>query len=74
MGRNLEAGAAEMPWRGAADCLGPHGLLSLLPYRTKNHHSGVAPPKMAWVFSHQSLACLQTDLLKTFSQLRFPLR
>ena len=36
--RNLEAGADEKPWRGAAYWLVPHGLLTLLSYRTQGYH------------------------------------
>lgn len=54
----------------------PHGLLSLISYRTQNHlprdsttHNGLGPP-------HQSLGkclqvCLQSNLVKTFSQLGY---
>ena len=45
----------QRPWRSAAYCLAPHGLLSLLSYRTQDHqprdgttHSGLGLP-------HQSL-------------------
>jgi hypothetical protein len=35
--RNLEAGADAEAMEGAAYCLTPHGLLSLLSYRTQDH-------------------------------------
>lgn len=28
----------ERPWRGAADRLAPHDLLSMLSYRTQDHY------------------------------------
>jgi len=41
----------QRPWRGAADRLDPHGLLSLLSYSTQDPqprdgptHSGLCPP------------------------------
>ena len=43
----------QKPWRGAAYWLAPHGLLSLLSYRTQDHqprdgptHNGQNPPTM----------------------------
>jgi hypothetical protein len=40
----------QKPWRGAASWLAPHGLLSLLSYRTQDHqlrggttHNGLGP-------------------------------
>jgi hypothetical protein len=50
-GRILEAGADAEAAEGAASWLTPHGLLSLLFYRTQDHkprddstHSGLGPP------------------------------
>jgi hypothetical protein len=41
----------QKPWRGAAYWLAPHGLFSLLSYRTQDHqsrdgptHNGLGPP------------------------------
>jgi hypothetical protein len=43
----------QRPWRGAAYWLAPHGLLSLLCYRTQDHqprdtttHIGLGPPSL----------------------------
>jgi hypothetical protein len=68
----------QRPWRDAADWFAPHGLLSLLSYRTQDHQPRVA-------CTHNELgsstlitkknavqACLQPDLKEAFSQLRLP--
>jgi hypothetical protein len=33
----------QRPWRDATYCLAPHGLLSLLSYRTQNYQPRVGP-------------------------------
>ena len=53
--RNLEAGADTEAMEGAAYWLVPHGLLSLLSYRTQDHSPGMTPPTMNWALPHQSL-------------------
>ena len=45
----------QKPWRGAAYWLAPHGLFSLLSYRTRTTSPGVAPPTMGWALPCQSL-------------------
>jgi hypothetical protein len=35
--KNLETGADAEAWKGTANWLTPHGLLSLLSYRTQDH-------------------------------------
>jgi hypothetical protein len=43
-GRNLEAGADAEAVRGAAYCLTPRGLFSLLSYETQDHQLRVTSP------------------------------
>ena len=52
--RNLEAGADAEVTEGAADWLAPHGLLSLLSYRTRTTRLRMAPPTVGRALSHQS--------------------
>ena len=68
----------QRPWRGAAYWLAPHGLLSLLSYRTQDHQpkDGSTQNGVGSLLSITNLksvlqACLQPDLLGAFSQLRF---
>jgi hypothetical protein len=72
--RNLEAGADAEAVEGAASWLAPHGLLSLLSYRTQDHqpcsghtHNGLGPSTS---ISNEENA-LQPDLMEGFCQLRF---
>jgi hypothetical protein len=37
----------QRPWRDAAYWLAPHGLLSLLSYRTQDHQPRIAPSGLA---------------------------
>ena len=53
-GTNLEAGADAEATEGAADWLAPHGLLSLLSYRTRTTRLRMAPPTVGRALSHQS--------------------
>ena len=60
----------QRPWRGATYWLAPHGLLSLLSYRTQDHLPGMAPPIVGVAFSHHWLRkCLtptfHEDILST---------
>jgi hypothetical protein len=64
----------QRPWRDTAFWLASYGLLSLLFHRTQGHQPRVAPPTMRCVLPDQSLikkialqACLQLDLMETFS-------
>ena len=68
-GRNLEAGADAEAMEGAADWLAPHGLLSLLSYRTRDSttHNGLSSPPS---ISNEEKA-LQPDLMEAVSWLRF---
>ena len=54
-GRNLEVGADERPWRGAAYCLAPPGLLSLPSGKIKTTCPRVAPPTMGGALPTLSL-------------------
>ena len=45
----------QRPQKGAAYWLAPHGLFSLLSYRTKDHQTRLAPPTMGWALPYQSL-------------------
>jgi hypothetical protein len=45
----------QRPWRDAAYWLAPHGLLSLLSYRTQDHQPRLVPSTMVWSLPHQSL-------------------
>ena len=47
-------------WRGAIYWFAPHGLLSLLSYRTTS--PGMAPPTMSWAIPHW----LKLDLTQAF--------
>jgi hypothetical protein len=65
----------QRPWRGAAYRLVSPGLLSLLSYRTQDHqprdgttHNGLGPPPSIINSGNSS----QPDLMKAFSELRFP--
>ena len=65
----------QMPWRDAAYCLAPCGLLSLLSYRTQEHQPspGMVPLTMCW-FPHRWITSWE-NLMEAFSQLRvLPLR
>lgn len=54
-GRNLEARTDEEAVEGAAYWVAPHGLLSLLSYRSRTISPGMAPLTMGWTLLHQSL-------------------
>jgi len=54
-GRNLEAEADEEAMSRFSYWLAPPGLLSLLSIEHRITSSGMAPPTMTWVLSHQSL-------------------
>lgn len=53
--RNLEAGANEEAWSGAASWLVLHALLSRFLIETKVTSSGMAPPTMGQTLLHHSL-------------------
>ena len=79
LGRNLEAGADAEAMEGAAYWLAPHGLLSLLSYRTQVHqlrhdptHNRLGPPPSITNLRKCLMACLQPDFIETFSQVRLP--
>lgn len=42
----------QRPWRRVASWLAPHGLLSLLFYRTQDHQPKVAPTTIGWTILH----------------------
>jgi hypothetical protein len=67
----------QRPGRDAAYWLAPHGLLSLLSYRTQVHqlrhdptHNRLGPPPSITNLRKCLMACLQPDFIETFSQLR----
>jgi hypothetical protein len=65
----------QRPRRGAAYWLAPHGSLSLLPYRTQDHLSGMAPPTMGGALPIDWENTLQLDLMASPQlKLFFPLR
>ena len=43
-GRSLEAGADAEAMEECCLLIASHGLLTLLSYRTQNHHHGLGPP------------------------------
>ena len=60
----------QRPWRGAADQLAPHGLLSLFSYRTQGHqprdgptHNGLGPPNSSQI---KNMQYRHRDMLETF--------
>jgi hypothetical protein len=73
-GRILEAEADTEAMEGAAYWPAPHGLLSLLSYRTQDHQPRDGNTHNGLGFLHQSLikktpylTCLQPDLMERFS-------
>ena len=71
----------QMPWRGAAHCLVPHGLLSLLLKAYRSTIPRIAPSTMSytlslWSFTKKMLSRPASSLMvEAFSQLWFsPLR
>jgi hypothetical protein len=66
----------QRPWRRAAYYwLAPHGLLSLLSYRTQDHqprdgptHNGLGPPSLITNLEN----ALELDLMEMFPQRRVP--
>jgi hypothetical protein len=71
----------QRPWRGATYWLDPHGLLSLLFYRTQELRCPeTPPPTMGWALPHRSLlrqmpyilACLSLDLEAFFFLIEVP--
>jgi hypothetical protein len=59
----------QRPWSWFA----PHGLFSLLSYRTQDHQPKVAPPTMGWALVYQSLIKNMPDLMEAFSHWSSPL-
>lgn len=87
--KELKAGSwkqerVQRPWRNAAHWLACHGLVSLLPYTTQDHHPGTAlppphpdpselGPRSSIINQENALqTCLQANLVDVFSQLRVP--
>jgi len=63
----------QKPWRGIAYWLAPHGLFSLLSYRTQDYlprdgitHKGLGPPSLVANWEND----VQLDLMEVFAQLR----
>jgi hypothetical protein len=70
-GRILEAGVDTEAMEGAAYCFAPHGLLSLISYRTQE-----CKLRCGWALPHQLLIGkmfhrLSYDFMEAFSQLSF---
>lgn len=45
----------QRPWRSTDYWVPPHGLLSLLSYRTQDHLPRAVPLTMGWALSYPSL-------------------
>lgn len=69
-----EAGTEAEAREKSAYWLTPHGLLNLLSYIAQNYLFGMSWSPEYWVFQHHSSRqCLQANIMRVFSQMRFPL-